>query len=159
MVLRSKQDYLATIRTRYQQAGKKAKTLILDEFCATCGYNRKYAIRMLSKSRPKESRRGSRRPGPKTVYQDAKLMEALKRIWFASDQMCSKKLKAAIPLWLPFYDAEFKPLEQATREKLLEVSSATIDRLLKPHRALHKKGRCTTRERRSKTRSRSKRST
>ena len=39
MVLRSKQDYLATIRTRYQQAGKKAKTLILDEFCAICGYN------------------------------------------------------------------------------------------------------------------------
>ena len=54
MVLRSKQDYLATIRTRYQQAGKKAKTLILDEFCATCGYNRKYAIRKLSKARPKE---------------------------------------------------------------------------------------------------------
>ena len=145
MVLRSKQDYLATIRTRYQQAGKKAKTLILDEFCATCGYNRKYAIRMLSKSRPKESRRSSKRPGPKAVYREAKLLEALKRIWFASDQMCSKKLKAALPLWLPFYDTEFEPLEQATRTKLLEVSSATIDRLLKPYRALHKKGRCTTR--------------
>ena len=145
MVLRSKQDYLATIRTRYQHAGKKAKSLILDEFCATCGYNRKYAIRMLSKSRPTESRRGGKRPGPKAVYRDAMLLEALKRFWFASDQMCSKKLKAALPLWLPFYDTEFEPLEQATREKLLEVSSATIDRLLKPHRALHKKGRCTTR--------------
>jgi len=145
MVLRSKQDYLATIRTRYQQAGKKAKTLILDEFCATCGYNRKYAIRMLSKPRPKESRRGGRRPGPKAVYRDPKLLEALKRIWFASDQMCSKKLKAALPLWLPFYDTEFEPLEQATRKKLLEVSSSTIDRLLRPHRALHIKGRCTTR--------------
>jgi len=143
MVLRSKQDYLATIRLRYQHAGKKAKSLILDEFCATCGYHRKYAIRMLSKSRP-ESRRGGKRPGPKAVYRDALLLEALKRIWFASDQMCSKKLKAALPLWLPFYDREFEPLEQATREKLLEVSSATIDRLLKPHRVLHKKGRCTT---------------
>src|ERR1700757_2768690 len=115
MVLRSKQDYLATIRTRSQQAGKKAKTLILDEFCATCGYNRKYAIRMLSKSRPKESRRVGRRPGPKAVYRDVKLLEALKRIWFASDQMCSKKLRAALPLWLPFYDTEFEPLEQAAR--------------------------------------------
>ncbi len=145
MVLRSKQDYLATIRTRYQHGGKKAKSLILDEFCATCGYHRKYAIRMLSKSRPTESRRGGNRPGPRAVYRDAMLLEALKRIWFASDQMCSKKLKAAIPLWLPYYDMEFEPLEQATREKLLEVSSATIDRLLKPHRALHTKGRCTTR--------------
>lgn len=145
MVLRSKQDYLATIRTRYQQAGKKAKTLILDEFCATCGYNRKYAIRLLSKARQKGSRRGGKQPGPKTIYRDEKLVEALKRIWFASDQMCSKKLKAAIPLWLPFYDAEFEFLEETTKEKLLCVSSATIDRLIKPFRALHKKGRCTTR--------------
>ena len=145
MVLRSRQDYLATIRLRYQHAGKKAKSLILDEFCATCGYHRKYAIRMLSKYRPPEFRRGGNRPGPKAVYRDAMLLDALKRIWFASDQMCSKKLKAALPLWLPFYDTEFEPLEQATREKLLGVSSATIDRLLKPHRALHKKGRCTTR--------------
>jgi len=145
MVLRSKQDYLETIRARYQQTGKKAKTLILDEFCATCGYNRKYAIRLLSKARQKGSRRGSKRPGPKTVYREEKLVEALKRIWFASDQMCSKKLKAAIPLWLPFYDAEFESMEDATKENLLRVSSATIDRLLKPFRALHKKGRCTTR--------------
>jgi Transposase and inactivated derivatives, IS30 family len=145
MVLRSKQDYLESIRARYRRAGKKAKTIILDEFCAICGYNRKYAIRMLSKARQKGSRRDGRRPGPKTVYSDEKLVEALKRIWFASDQMCSKKLKAAIPLWLPFYNTEFEPLEETTKEKLLCVSSATIDRLIKPFRALHKRGRCTTR--------------
>jgi hypothetical protein len=145
MVLHSKQDYLATIRTRYLRAGKKAKTLILDEFSAICGYNRKYAIRILSLAREKAPPKGGRRPGPKTVYQDAKLVEALKRIWFASDQMCSKKLKAAIPLWLPFYDTEFEPLEETTKEKLLRVSAATIDRLLRPSRALYKKGRCTTR--------------
>ena len=97
MVLRSKQDYLATIRTRYRQAGKKAKTLILDEFCATCSYNRKYAIRSSVKLGPKESRRGGSRPGPKAIYREVKLLEILKRIWFASDQMCSKKLKAALP--------------------------------------------------------------
>jgi hypothetical protein len=145
MVLRSKRDYLETIRTRYQRASKKAKTLILDEFCATCGYNRKYAIRLLSPARKRPSTRNGRRSGPKAVYREEKLAEALKRIWFASDQMCSKKLKAAIPLWLPFYDAEFEPLEEAMKAKLLRVSSATIDRLLKPFRALNKKGRCTTR--------------
>jgi ribosomal protein L37E len=145
MVLRSKQDYLEFIRTRYRRAGKKAKTIILDEFCATCGYNRKYAIRMLSPTRKKAATGSGSRPGPKTIYRAEKLVEALKRIWFASDQMCSKKLKAAIPLWLPFYDAEFEFLEETTKEKLLRVSSATIDRLIKPFRALHKKGRCTTR--------------
>lgn len=144
MVLRSRRDYLEAIRSRYRKADKEAKSRILDEFCATCGYNRKYAIRLLRKPRKKPAGNNGCRPGPKAVYQDAKLIEALKRIWFATDQMCSKKLKAAIPLWLPFYGIEFEPLEQTSQEKLLQLSPATIDRLLKPYRALYKKGRCTT---------------
>ena len=47
MVLRSKRDYLESIRQRYRKAPRKMKGLILDEFCATCGYHRKYAIRLL----------------------------------------------------------------------------------------------------------------
>jgi len=43
MVLRSRREYLEAIRPRYHQADKFTKALILDEFCATCGYNRKYA--------------------------------------------------------------------------------------------------------------------
>ncbi len=144
MVLRSRRDYLEAIRSRYRRADKEVKSRILDEFCATCGYNRKYAIRLLSKPRKKPAGNNGCRPGPKAVYQDAKLIEALKRIWFATDQMCSKKLKAAIPLWLPFYGIEFEPLEQTFQEKLLQASPATIDRLLKPYRALSKKGRCST---------------
>lgn len=37
-----RQAYLKAIRSRYQRAGKKAKVTILDEFCAVCGYHRKY---------------------------------------------------------------------------------------------------------------------
>jgi len=58
--------------------------------------------------------------------------------------MCSKKLKAAIPLWLPFYEGEFEPLADHVQQKLLTISPATIDRLRKPVRALDKKGRCST---------------
>ncbi|MFZ4859885.1 MAG: hypothetical protein ACOYL3_26255 [Desulfuromonadaceae bacterium] len=85
-----------------------------------------------------------KRPGPRSVYNDESLIKALKRIWFATDQMCSKKLKAAIPLWLPFYELEYERLAVEVRNKLLSVSPATIDRLLKPVRVLHKKGRCGT---------------
>ena len=35
---------------RYYAAGKKQKTKILDEFIATTGYNRKYAIHVLDYS-------------------------------------------------------------------------------------------------------------
>ena len=129
-----RQAYLKAIRSRYRQAGKKTKATILDEFCAVCGYHRKYAIRLLnqsSKARPR------RRPGRKPIYAAPELLTALKRIWFASDQMCSKKLKAAIPLWLPHYESVYKALPPAAQEQLLSISAATIDRLLKPVRVAH----------------------
>lgn len=126
-----RQAYLKAIRSRYRRAGKKAKATILDEFCAVCGYHRKYAIRLLNQhGKP----RRQRRPGRKPVYASPELLTALKRLWFACDQMCSKKLRAAIPLWLPFYEGAYAPLTPETRGKLLSISATTIDRLLKPVR-------------------------
>ncbi|MDR0305348.1 MAG: hypothetical protein LBI42_00770 [Chitinispirillales bacterium] len=46
---KEKKSYLESILPRYKASGKHAKKLILDEFCAVCGYNRKYAIRLLNK--------------------------------------------------------------------------------------------------------------
>ena len=138
-----RQAYLKAIRSRYRRARKKVKVTILDEFCAVCGYNRKYAIRLLNQyGKPRKKRR----PGRKPIYASPELLTALKRIWFASDQMCSKKLKAAIPLWLPHYESVYKALTPETQEKLLSVSAATIDRLLKPARIVHgRKGLSGTR--------------
>jgi hypothetical protein len=141
MVLQTRREYLAAIRNRYRKASRKEKSIILGEFCATCGYNRKYAIRLLRK---KDGDPSHRKPGPAFRYDKELLLVPLKRIWFATDQMCSKKLKAALPLWLPFYEGEFAPLLPDTRQKLLDMSPATIDRLLKPLRAIYKKGRCST---------------
>ena len=141
MVLQSRREYLEAIGKRYRKATRKEKSIILGEFCATCGYNRKYAIRLLRK---KLLPVPNRKPGPVPIYAKEQLLLPLKRIWFATDQMCSKKLKAAIPLWLPFYEGEYEPLLPDLRQKLLAMSAATIDRLLKPLRALYKKGRCST---------------
>jgi len=72
------------------------------------------------------------------------LLAALKRIWFASDQMCSKKLVAVLPLWLPFYAGAHGALGPEIEQQLRTLSAATIDRLLKPIRVRAHKGRCTT---------------
>ena len=136
--------YLKAIRLRYRRARKKSKVTILNEFCSVCGYNRKYAIRLLNQRAKSTNKR--RRPGPKAVYTSPELLAALKRIWFASDQMCSKKLKAAIPLWLPFYETAYKALTPQTQEKLLTISASTIDRVLKPVRVAYgRKGLSGTR--------------
>ena len=53
-----RQAYLKAIRTRYRRAGKKTKVTILNEFCAVCGYHRKYAIRLLNqRGNPKTKQR------------------------------------------------------------------------------------------------------
>ena len=133
--------YLKAVKDRYRQADEKSKAIILDEFCHVCGYNRKYAIRLLNRKR----KRARRRPGRKPVYRSEELVRALKSIWLATDQMCSKKLVAVIPLWMPFYDKVYDKLSDETTNKLLSISAATIDRLLTATRIRSRfKGFCTT---------------
>jgi hypothetical protein len=60
--------------------------------------------------------------------------------------MCSKRLKAALPVWLPFYEQKLGKLTERVRKNLLRISPATIDRLLKKTRARYPgKGLCGTR--------------
>ena len=139
----SKQEYLREIRSRYQYATKEQKSQILDEFCSVCGYNRKYAIRLLNgKAPPKPSNRRSKR-GRKPVYNHPFLVEVLREIWIRTNLPCAKRLKAIIPLWLPYYDKFILPEE--VKQMLLNVSAATIDRILSTVRAKYnKKGLATT---------------
>jgi len=134
--------YLQAIIRRYRRAGRAAKGAILDEFCSVCGYNRKYAIRILNHLPSAPSKGHS---GRHAIYRDHEFITALKRIWFASDQMCSKKLVGAIRLWLPFYGKRYEPLNPETRKRLLTISAASIDRVLQPVRVQMHKGRCMTR--------------
>ena len=49
--------------------------------------------------------------------------------------MCSKRLHAALPIWLPFYEQAHGPLDPLVRAQLLSISPAAIDRVLKKVRA------------------------
>lgn len=123
--------YLEAIRTRYRRANKAGKTAILDEFCAVCEYHRKYALRLLG-NKHKPRKKAKHKPGPASRYDTPELVAALRTIWLASGQLCSRRLKAALPLWLPHYDRQISP---GTRALLDRISAASIDRLLKPIRA------------------------
>ena len=127
----SERAYLEAIRGRYRKANRAGKARILDEFCAVCGYHRKYAIRLLGRKKPALA---PRRVGRKPSYDDPLLLEALRRIWLASDQLCSKRLKVALPLWLPHYEPDHGALPEAARTGLLAASASTLDRLLKAAR-------------------------
>jgi hypothetical protein len=143
MSLAAKREYLVRIHGRYQRGGRPHKSRILDEFCLNCGYHRKAALRLLL--RPLRGA-GRKRSGPKIIYDPAVLLPVLKEVWLASDQLCSKLLKAALPQWLAHHERRGKPLPEALKEKLLAISSAQIDRLLQPVRVRHpRKGLGATR--------------
>jgi hypothetical protein len=143
MSLSAKREALARIHGRYQRAGRPHKSRILSEFCATCGYHPKAALRLLNHPRRSAP---PKRSGPKVRYEPAEVLPVLKAVWLASDQLCSKLLKAALPEWLEHYERRGAPLGEAFKEKLLQISPAQMDRLLRPSRVAYpKKGLCTTR--------------
>lgn len=131
----SKKEYLSEIQIRYQKANKSERKKILDEFCEVCKYNRKYAIRKLNKS-PDDPTVKKKKPGSKPKYNDPAIKEFLITTWKASNQICSKRLKAVIPLWLPFYS---RPLSSEIMRLVLSISPASIDRLFKKFRDRYKK--------------------
>ena len=132
MSLSAKRESLARIHGRYHRAGRLHKQRILDEFCATCGYHRKSALRLLH--RPLLPPTARSRPGPQRIYDPLVLLPALKIIWLESDQLCSKLLRAALPEWIEHYERTHPPLAAGVKEKLLAISPAQIDRLLRPAR-------------------------
>lgn len=143
MSLSAKREYLARIHGRYQRAGRPHKRRLLDEFCAICGYHRKAALRLLNRPLPTTP---PKRSGPKVRYEPAEVLPVLKAVWLASDQLCSKLLKAALPVWLEHHQRRTTPLAEAFKEKLLAISPAQIDRLLRSVRIQHpKKGLSATR--------------
>lgn len=131
---------LAKIRGRYRLAGRKYKKLILDEFCKTWGCHRKHAIRLLRANETDESQHRGARP-----KYSAEVIHVLEDIWHATNRVCSKLLKAALPAWMPYY-RKTHGVSTDIVEKVLSVSPATIDRLLKPTRKIYgSRGRCGTR--------------
>ena len=97
MSKQSREEYYKTVVKRSRSSDKKTKSQLLDEFCEVCGYNRKYAIRKLN-SRKRNRRR--KRPGRPKQYKDPILLKVLFDLWEKQNLPCSKRLKAAMPLWL-----------------------------------------------------------
>jgi len=141
MVQQSKREYLAAIVKRYVEAGRVYKQRILDEFCKVCGYHRKHAIRLLNgRTTPRQ-----RKPGRPSRYGEAE-RKALEVIWLTANRPCSKRLKAALPIWLPYFERQEGSPPASVHQKLLTISARSLDRLLKPVRRKHGiRGRCGTR--------------
>lgn len=134
MSQKSKWEYLKAVYSRYHKVSRALRRLILNEFCQVCGYNRKYAIRLLNGPTPQQPKPHQRRR--KTTY-GHQVISLLTAIWEASGYPCSTRLKALLPLWLPWAKKRFHPSANVEGQ-ILCISPATIDRRLKAKKRLLK---------------------
>src|SRR5947209_6278987 len=147
MSTKTREEVLAQLRRQYGKAHGFAKTTLLDQAVRLLGYHRKAAIRALQPPSPASARQ----PGAAAVrgrprqYEAAALQPPLRTIWLAAQQPCGRRLAAAMADWVPAYEQEHRRLESGTRAALLAASPATLDRLLQPLRAQHRRSLCTTR--------------
>ena len=131
MARQSKREYRRSIHKRYRQGRRKEKTAMLEEFCKICGYNRKYAIWLLSRSLSRGAlRRASTRRS--AIYSKASI-GVLAKVWEASGYLCSQRLKAAMPQWLSWIKKHFEVSERLEQD-LLAISARQMDRRLFPHK-------------------------
>ena len=165
LTMKQKQAVSRQVALRYKKAGKKEKGIILSEFTRTTGYNRSYAARVLrQKAKVKivrqiktrgfnvvvfedGRRKKSKQKRIKAKKYDQKVSSVLKKIWVICDCICSKRLGPFLPTVILVLErfGEIK-VDEKTKKKLLKISPATIDRLLKNTKKSYqfKKGFSTT---------------
>lgn len=142
MSINAKKELLFRMRRQYDQVDKKGKTEIIDALIAATGYHRKYVTAILGK--PEESIKLATR-SPRKEY-DADVQCALVSIWTAANQICSKRLAPFLPEFIETLERfGHLKLSSEVKSKLLKLSPATIDRLLKAERKKHQRGKTTTR--------------
>jgi hypothetical protein len=157
--MQEKKAVTVQIRFRYQKAKRKEKSVILNEFIQLTAYNRKYALRILNQHQAPQAllvvngetvklkplkKRPANRTGKK-IYTD-EVIASLRLIWAFFWYKCGKLLAPLIRQQMPFIASwSAFAITPATREKLMSISPATIDRALKKDKAaLALKGKSLT---------------
>src|SRR3989338_1694759 len=129
--MHSRRELTIIVARRYFGATKGNKSVILDEFCSNCNYERKYAIKLLRKTflYPKKAGAGQRRSkGSKYLP----IKRTMRTLWEVTDYPSGTRLHAVLPILVAsgIKYGEINP--NAKQLNLLgQISIATTDRMLK----------------------------
>ncbi len=147
MAMSMKEKHVVTreMALRYRKARKKEKGRMLDELVKLTGYTRCYArfvvrrnaknlwikgndgkpVRVVADTRKKAVRKKKKLYGP-TVF------TALRTLWIVCDCICGKRLAPYLKEFIQALERHGElTLKSSVREKLLTISAATIDRMLR----------------------------
>ncbi|MDM0029808.1 hypothetical protein [Variovorax saccharolyticus] len=126
----TRRELVEALRARGRSAPPVEKVKTLDELVALTGYHRKHAIRVWQEEASSKEMRARNR-----LYDEA-VRQALTVLWGVGDRVCGKRLKALIPMLDDAVErhGHLDP-DPVVRTKILQVSAATIDRVLADARA------------------------
>lgn len=128
-------EYTASKKQQYQRnPHKQYRSKLLDEFCQTTQFERKYAQNLLSGKRRGDGQGRGKNAGRKIKY-DEDTKEIIKNIWMASEQPCGKRLKTTLELFLPSYEEKYGKVEEIKRSNILSISAEQLDRILKENKS------------------------
>ena len=148
MTAPARRELVEALRQRYAAATREEKSRILSEFATVSGLHRKSAIRVLNAEAELVP---AKRRGRPRVY-DLAVEQALIVMWEASDRICGKRLKALLPVLAEAMEKHgHLSIDAAVKKQLLELSAATIDRLLAPTRKVAGPNRARRRPSRPKS--------
>jgi len=141
--MQQRQAVVAKVAGRYQRSRKKEKSLILSELVELTEYSRTYARRVLRQhgQRLQPGKQSLivdvrlRVPRGRASCYDEKVKAALLKIWKVMDYICGKRMQPALAEMVLVLERHNElHCDRSTRAKLLRVSAATIDRLLRTER-------------------------
>jgi len=133
-------------RTEYQRAGKKRKGEILDSICQAIGLSRDRAARLLRQRSHRKMSCKQECRGRKPQYHEEAVRKQLECLWVMIDYVCGKRMAAGIPTLIDALRRHGEADETHwVFQKILAMSPATIDRVLKQIREKTElRGRSTT---------------
>ena len=142
--LKSKRELLEVVRPRYLKANKLEKQKMLDEYTSVTGYHRKYAIRVLKNQRQVQNHLKGKTKTYKPIY-GGEVVQVLEQIWEIYGRICSKRLRPFLPEGIKVLErCQEIEMSEDTKALLLKISSASIDRCLRPARIQSAHGLSTT---------------
>lgn len=124
--------YLVQLQKRYKQARKPERIIMLDEFTKTTGYERQYAGKLL-RGKYQYALHPIKRPRRKTYTVVDAIV--LTKVCALLDWIASKRIQPEIGVAIDsLVEAREFVCSKEQRKKLVKISPATIDRLLKEYK-------------------------
>ncbi|MFO7806911.1 MAG: transposase [Candidatus Moraniibacteriota bacterium] len=130
MSLPSRKELIKKVKDRYLESTRAEKVKILDELCANTGMHRKYLTERLSAKVDLDyvnpiNRKRKEYYGMEAIYY-------LKKVWRIFDYPCGQNLEPMMREYIRVLEhCKEISFPRGVKQKLLKISSSTIDRRLK----------------------------